>query len=915
MPNGISLHIGLNKVNAAHYNQLKDLVAAVNDAQYMHHLAQNVLGYSRAELLLNEAATTDQVLALLKEYAEQLHPGDILLLSYSGHGGQTQDLNSLTPGDELNDQTWCLFDRQLIDDELAMAFSQFRKGVRILVVADSCHSGTVTKDLPEGDDAQAALNAEFEATFQEMVVRNNLRTKSLSKKETFDIYVKNTELYKAVYAKTRSGVRAKSTVQAAVKLLSACQDSQVALDGLQHGLFTAYLRKLLEDKTGHQMSIAEMAQNLRSSVPYQTPNLFEYGGIIPAFDQYSPFKIHIPDAHQFIGGEYNEGTSTGSNNANTLTERLDTTPSDNLTGVAPASQASTDLLVRRISLHVPEGRSINLQQLSLICPNKGLAGVYLNSDGAIAEYDATQYPSAWEIVHEIAEKIDQNGLSIEAEPLEAYNFPVQDGLQPTKEAGKEVGYLPYWPPAGIEKEPVPGWHLDDQHSQLAAARDHVWAEVKAGRLENKLLIGHIDTGYFPEHPAFHDNPNIRRDLARSFVRGELRTNLDAEDYPYEGTEMQGHGSGTMGIITGWQLSEGPYKNIGYVGAAPFVSVVPIRIAENVVIWNTDAFCDGLEYAMSVGCEVISMSMGGKPSRRMAKIINKAYEKGITIVTAAGNNFIKGMNIIGPKTVIYPARFPRVIAACGVSYNDLPYDFEAQEKYAAFAGVKALDVRYMQGNWGPESCMHHALAAYSPNIAWIASADRETDDQKPVTHIVKKSGGGTSAATPQVTSTVALWITKHHAELKRKGYHGTWRQVEAVREAVYGTAHKGNFPDWKRYYGNGIIRAMDALNNGVPANIPDSRKAPECESSWSGLSETLDMLFNRRRATEPVPGPARMDAIRMECLEVILASENGPSFVNELDMTQSFSAAAQQKLVDLVIKSEKASEALKKQLQQ
>lgn len=913
MSNGISLHIGLNKVNAAHYNQLKNLVAAVNDAKFMHHYASNVMKYGQSDLLLDEDATTDRALAHLSDYARQLRAGDVLFLSYSGHGGQTQDLNSLQPGDELFDQTWCLYDRQLIDDELALAFSQFEEGVRILVVADSCHSGTVTKELPEGDDTLAALNSAFEQQFYEIIAKNNMRTKSLNKQELSEIFVKNKDQYREIYARTRAkGQRPASRVRAAVKLLAACQDSQVALDGLQHGLFTAHLRSLLEEGNGHGMNIGELARNLRAAVPYQTPNLYEYGGVIPAFEQYSPFRVHIPNAEIFVPGSNNTGISARMDEMPTSGNAAPDTAQG---GVVATQHTPAEVSVRRIALHSTQGRSVNLQQLALICPSDGLIGLHLLSEGAIAEYDATQYKSAWEVIHAIAEKIDQNGLPIEAEPLEAYNFPVEDELPPAKEAGKEVGYLPYWPPGSVTKaEPAAGWHLDEEHSQMATARDLLWEEIKAKRLDNKVLIGHLDTGYFPEHPAFYDNPNIRRDLARSFVRGELRTNLDAEDYPTENNGLQGHGSGTMGIIAGWQLSEGPYANIGYVGAVPFAGIVPIRIADNVIIWNTDAFCDGLEYAMSIGCEVISMSMGGKPSRRMAKVINAAYEKGITIVTAAGNNFIKGFNVIGPKTIVFPARFPRVIAACGASYNHLPYDFEAQEKYAAFAGVKALDVRYMQGNWGPESCMQHALAAYSPNISWIASLDRETNDQKPVDHIVKKSGGGTSAATPQVASAAALWITKHHAALKEKGYHGTWRQVEAVREALYTAAHKGNFPEWKKYYGNGIIRVMDALKIGVPANIPESRKAPECESSWGGLGEALDLFLNRRRSTTPRPGPARMDAIRMECLEIILASESGLDFVNELDLSQTFSEDMQQKVADLILKSDKASQALKEQLQ-
>lgn len=895
MSKGISLHIGLNKVNVAHYNQIRELAGAVNDARYMQHLAKNAFQYGRCDLLLDESATAQKVLALLREYALQLRAGDLLLLTYSGHGSTIQDLYSPVKGDERFDQTWCLYDRQLIDDELYMAFSLFRAGVRIFVISDSCHSGTVTRELAEGDDDIGNLNAEFNAAFTEMVERNGLRMKRLDKKEVDATFSKNQEQYKKVYeALAERQAKQRRPVAAAVKLLAACQDNQVALDGQEHGLFTGQLRTLLEKGKGRSMNIGELHRHLCEMVPYQTPNLFEYGAVIPAFEQYSPFSIAKP-AESSVPPAIAKPS-----------ERVDTRPV-----LTPDSDKPTVVSrSHRIALHSTEDKQIALAQIALVAAPKGLMNISIQEGTAILDYEPAPYASPWDIVHEISQKIDENHFAIEAGIAETENYPIQNEEGNVREAGKEADYLPYWPPAQMENAPAAGWHLDEAHSQLATARDYVWAKVKSREIENKLLIGHIDTGYYPEHPAFADHPYIRRDLARSFVRGELKTNLDAEDYFSEGSEVQGHGTGTLGILAGWQINEDAWKNLGYVGAIPFAGIVPIRIAENVVIWDTDAFCDGLEYAINTGCEVVTMSMGGKPSRRMAKLINKAYESGVTIITAAGNNFTKGMNAVGPKTVVYPARFPRVIAACGTSFNQLPYDFEAQKEYAGLAGVKAFDVRYMQGNWGPESCMHHALAAYTPNISWAASTDHESNDQRPSKHLVKKSGGGTSSATPQVAAAAALWITLHHADLKRKGYHRTWRQVEAVRAALYGSAYKDARINWKKYYGNGIIRAMDALKIPAPAAIPEERKAPEAESSWWGISEALDMLLNRDRALEGQAANSRRNALKMEALSVLMASPEGSTLMDNLSVITSPSEAEAQKVAAFLRNAKESSKTLR-----
>lgn len=70
----------------------------------------------------------------------------LYVLCHSGHGGQVMDVT----GDEEDqlDETWCLYDGQLIDDELYLELSKFAEGVRILVLSDSCHSGTMTRAGP-----------------------------------------------------------------------------------------------------------------------------------------------------------------------------------------------------------------------------------------------------------------------------------------------------------------------------------------------------------------------------------------------------------------------------------------------------------------------------------------------------------------------------------------------------------------------------------------------------------------------------------------------------------------------------------------------------------------------------------------------------------------------------------------------
>ena len=97
--------------------------------------------------------------------------------------------------------------------------------------------------------------------------------------------------------------------------------------------------------------------------------------------------------------------------------------------------------------------------------------------------------------------------------------------------------------------------------------------------------------------------------------------------------------------------------------------------------------------------MVTLSMGGLPSRAWGEAVDKAYEAGICICAAAGNH----VGVAPPRTLVYPARYSRVIAVCGVMADGRPY--------AGLTGTA------LEGSFGPDSAMKAAIAAYTPNIPW------------------------------------------------------------------------------------------------------------------------------------------------------------------------------------------------------
>jgi metacaspase-1 len=144
MPRATSIHIGVNRPSGRPHD--KTLKYSESIAWRMAAVAERA-GYDSILVLRGEAATRQAVKEALQREPALMKEGDILFVSFSGHGTWQPDLN----GDERTqrDQAWCLSDGLLLDDELVECWRQFEPGVRILVVSDSCYGGGMDRDGDE----------------------------------------------------------------------------------------------------------------------------------------------------------------------------------------------------------------------------------------------------------------------------------------------------------------------------------------------------------------------------------------------------------------------------------------------------------------------------------------------------------------------------------------------------------------------------------------------------------------------------------------------------------------------------------------------------------------------------------------------------------------------------------------------
>jgi metacaspase-1 len=260
MSRAISIHVGLNSVDPDHYEGWDGkLRACEQDARDMARLA-GAAGFQVVTPLLTTQATVAQFVAAMESAREELGSGDIMLLTYSGHGGQVADEN----GEELDglDETWCLFDRQFVDDELHDLLASFKPGVRIVVLSDSCHSGTVTK--------MREFRSRYESDIEQQVEMRCMPSEQCDR-----VYSKWQHVYDAIQRRTNP--RALVSSGASVLLISGCQDNQFSLDGPRNGAFTGRLLKVWGNGA-FQGSYRELCRRVAALLPAtQAPNLFQTG--------------------------------------------------------------------------------------------------------------------------------------------------------------------------------------------------------------------------------------------------------------------------------------------------------------------------------------------------------------------------------------------------------------------------------------------------------------------------------------------------------------------------------------------------------------------------------------------------------------------------------------------------------------
>ncbi|MBQ6966772.1 MAG: S8 family serine peptidase [Lachnospiraceae bacterium] len=273
-------------------------------------------------------------------------------------------------------------------------------------------------------------------------------------------------------------------------------------------------------------------------------------------------------------------------------------------------------------------------------------------------------------------------------------------------------------------------------------------------------IAVVDTGCTPDH---EDSPF---DSTHALAIDSISSPVDT---------AVGHGIHCTGII-----HETKNNSLGGYGVAPYAEIYSVKIASSPT-FDTSVVAEGMAIALEQNVNVISMSLGGRGTDALEQLVNEAYDKGVTVICAAGNECTSSYS--------YPAAYENAIAVAATDIDD---------KLAEYSNY---------GDWVDIAAPGSGITA--TYLAGISGDITRTGDNTTTYGCID----GTSMACPVVAGVAALM----YASNPGLQTNGTNTAVDTVREILTSTT------DGKEYvYGDhsvtGLVQADKAVEAAKNASV-------------------------------------------------------------------------------------------------
>jgi subtilisin family serine protease len=305
-------------------------------------------------------------------------------------------------------------------------------------------------------------------------------------------------------------------------------------------------------------------------------------------------------------------------------------------------------------------------------------------------------------------------------------------------------------------------------------------------------IAVLDTGADPDHPDMKD---------------KLVPGWDYFDNDDDPADDYGHGMHVAGIAA---AETNNLAGTAGVAWSANITVMPLKVCGwiqtlfgDVYGCPDDAIISAINHAINNGADVINMSLGGgSRSKAQENAINDAWNAGLAIVVASGNDG-------SDAKVSYPAAYPNSIAVGATDWNDVrsPYS----------NGGNALDVVAPGGRmvyYHDLGGIYSTMPTYPVYLTTELSYSQGYDQLQ-----------GTSMSSPQVAGLAALLFAQGHANTD-------------VRALIESTADDLGAAGWDKIYGHGRVNVLAALSGTVappPPPEPEPDPTPTGDVAVAGIT--------------------------------------------------------------------------------
>ncbi|KAJ7756475.1 peptidase C14, caspase domain-containing protein [Mycena maculata] len=279
-----ALCIGIN-----YFGQDAELRGCINDARNIQRFLCSQFGYRMEDIVMLtddaqnplQIPTRQNILNAMEWLVRGAQPNDSLFFHYSGHGGQTKDLD----GDEDDGQDEVIYpvdfqqNSHIVDDDMhAIMVRPLPPGCRLTAIFDSCHSGSAL-DLPytystEGKIKEPNLAAEAGSGLMTAVSSYARGDMSGVMKSAMGIMKAATGGQK----KAEDYARATRTSPADAISWSGCKDSQTSADANEAGRATgamsyAFITALSQNPQQSYMQLLNSLREILRAKYSQKPQL------------------------------------------------------------------------------------------------------------------------------------------------------------------------------------------------------------------------------------------------------------------------------------------------------------------------------------------------------------------------------------------------------------------------------------------------------------------------------------------------------------------------------------------------------------------------------------------------------------------------------------------------------------------